>query len=360
MKRIYDLTYDALKQEIISLELPKFTVDQVFQWLYWKITPDISQWTNISKNNREKLSKHFDTALDEMSTAEKDGEGTRKFLFRLKDGYFVESVLIKEKHHYTFCISSQVGCALKCGFCATGQLGFKRNLTPGEILSQVLQLKKELGGPDPTGQYKGKLNLVFMGMGEPLLNYENLKQALDILTDDKGVSISSRNITVSTAGILANIQRLEQDFPKLKISFSLNAPDSNLREQIMPISRKEKLTDILEYFRRTSRERRHRITFEYVMLKDVNDSPQHAAQTARLLRGISCKINLIPYNPNESLPFKTPAQEAVDNFSDYLHSLGYTVIVRWSKGRGIKSACGQLAGAQPAGPWKDIDDAVKK
>jgi 23S rRNA (adenine2503-C2)-methyltransferase len=339
MKWIYDLTYEQLKEEITAFDIKKFIVDQIFQWIYQKNVQDILAWTNISKTNQHLLAKKFDTSLNKIITKTGDQQGTKKILFELVDQYRIESVLIKEKDHYTFCISTQVGCALNCQFCATGRMGFKRNLSPGEILSQVLALEKEIPG------YVGKLNIVLMGMGEPLLNYDNLKQALEIIISEKGIGISPRNITLSTAGILENLRRFEIDFPRMKISFSLNAPDAVIREALMPISRKEKLAEILNYFRATSLSRKHRVTFEYVLIRGINDSPEHARLTADLLRGISCKINLIPYNMNkdQSIDFETSLPEDIELFSNYLHSRGFTVITRWSKGKEIKSACGQLA-----------------
>jgi 23S rRNA (adenine(2503)-C(2))-methyltransferase len=337
MKWIYDLSYQQLEGEITAANLKKFTADQVFQWLYHKNIQDIDKWTNLSKTNRELLSKHYNTRLNAVPDIVEDQEGTKKFLVQLADQHKIEAVLIPEKHHYTICISTQVGCPLNCAFCATGKMGFKRNLTAGEIVSQVLIIKKELPG------YMGKINIVLMGMGEPLLNYDNLKKALEIITSEKGLSISPRNITLSTAGLLEEIKRFEADFPGVKISFSLNAPDASLREKLMPTARKEKLADILTYFKTTKKRRKHRVTFEYVLLRGVNDSLAHARKVPELLKGISCKINLIPYNKNPGLPFETPGKGEVEAFSDYLHSRGYTVIVRWSKGRGIQSACGQLA-----------------
>ncbi|MGE5341170.1 MAG: 23S rRNA (adenine(2503)-C(2))-methyltransferase RlmN [Candidatus Omnitrophota bacterium] len=341
MKWIYDLPYDELKEELTQTNFKKFVADQIVQWLYNKNNPEIDQWSNISKTDRERLAQSFNTRFSTVLTIAKDDEETRKFLIQLEDNQRIESVLIPEKHHYTFCISTQAGCPLGCRFCATGKLGFQRNLTPGEIVSQVLILKKEL---HDAIAYTGKLNLVFMGMGEPLLNYDNLKHALQTLTFEKGMNISPRNMTVSTAGILSELQRLETDFPNIKISFSLNASGSSLRETLMPISRKEKLNLLLDYFRNTKEKRKHRITFEYVLLKGVNDSLIHARKVSELIKGIPCKVNVIPYNENPALPFRTPPDETVDAFSDYLHSRGYTVIVRWSKGRTIRSACGQLAG----------------
>jgi 23S rRNA (adenine2503-C2)-methyltransferase len=337
MKWIYDLSYDQLKEEIGRIHTKQFVADQVFQWIYEKNIQTVEAWSNISKTNRNLLSKQYDTTLNKTIDIEEDQQGTKKILFELNDQKRIESVLIKEKDHYTLCISTQVGCALKCLFCATGRMGFKRNLGAGEILSQILSLKKELH------QYKGKINIVFMGMGEPLLNYENLKQALEIIVSERGIGISPRNITLSTAGILKRLRQFETDFPGVKVSFSLNASDASLRETLMPISKKEKLGNILDYFKTTASNRKHRITFEYVLLKGVNDSLEDARKTAKLLRGTSCKINLIPYNPNAFMDFRTPEPEAVEAFGDYLHSKGYTVIARWSKGRDIKSACGQLA-----------------
>lgn len=341
LKWIYDLSYEELKEDIIKLRLPKFVTDQVFQWIYEKNITDISSWSNISKQNRGILLRKYDTRLDQIKAIEKDIEGTGKYLIRLRDGKQIEAVSIKEKKHYTMCISTQVGCALGCKFCATGRMGFKRDLTPGEILSQVLLLRSETAAELPGDNRKSKINIVFMGMGEPLLNYENLQKALAVITSGKGIGISPRNITVSTAGILDGIMRLERDFPVVKISFSLNAPDAESREELMPISKKEELSDILSYFRGTPR--KHRITFEYVLLKGVNDSPQAAGKVAKLLRGIACKINLIPYNENDNMDYETPAKKDVEAFCEYLHGKGYTVIVRWSKGGDIKSACGQLA-----------------
>jgi len=340
MKLIYESSYDELKNELASAGLKTFAADQVFQWIYGKNIQDINEWSNISKPNREILSNLFDTRLITVLNTSTDTHNTKKLLFELEDKNKIEGVIIPEKHHYTFCISTQVGCPLKCGFCATGALGFKRNLTTGEIINEVLLLKKEL--PD----YTGKINIVLMGMGEPLLNYPNLKKALEIITGEKGMGISPRRVTLSTAGILEQLKKFEKDFPNIKISFSLNASDSRMREELMPITKTEKLESILDYFRTTKMHRKHRVTFEYVLLKGVNDSIGDAKKILNLVRGIPCKINVIPYNENKQLGFRTPSEETVVAFSDFLFSKGHTVIVRWSKGKGIRSACGQLAGEE--------------
>jgi 23S rRNA (adenine2503-C2)-methyltransferase len=228
-----------------------------------------------------------------------------------------------------------VGCALACGFCATGTMGLHRNLSAGEIISQVLTLKKDLG------EYAGKVNLVFMGMGEPLLNYDNLSLALRRIIAIDGFNISPRHVTVSTVGILENLKKLENDFPQVKIAFSLNAPNAELRAELMPVSRGESLESLLAYFRK--KKRRQRITCEYVLLRGVNDSPAQAKELARLLHIIPAKVNLIPYNENPALPFQRPDEETVENFRVELVKHGLTVITRWSKGQSISSACGQLA-----------------
>jgi len=335
MKWIYDLSYDEFKEEILALNFQHYVADQVFQWLYAKNKLDMSLWSNVGKNNKITLAEHFDFSLNTILAESSDGEGTRKFLLQLHDNAKIETVLITEKDHYTGCISTQVGCPLGCRFCATGRLGFKRNLSSGEILGQVLHLRQSLG------DYKGQLNLVFMGMGEPLLNYLNLKKALDIITCSNWLALSPRHITVSTAGILEKIKQFDADFPGMKLSFSLNAIDSAMREELMPISKTEKMTTLLKYIQ--SSHRKCRVTFEDVLLKDINDSLTHAQKLADLLKNIPCKINLIPYNENEAIPFQRPAKETVEAFGNYLFSRNYTVIIRWSKGRDIRSACGQLA-----------------
>ncbi len=335
MNSIYNYNLEELSTILTERGIKPFVSNQIFGWLYNKIEPDINNWSNISNTNKEIIDSLFDLNLDKVEKVEKDSSGTKKFLIRLQDDLLIESVLIKESDHYTFCISSQVGCALQCAFCATGKMGFFRDLTSGEILSQIILLKKELG------DYKRKLNLVFMGMGEPLLNYDNLKKALSIIIADTGINIGQRNITISTSGFLGKIKQLEEDFPKIKISFSLNSSNQENREKLMPISKKEPVKPILNYFK--TKKRQFRVTFEYVMIKGVNDSLEDALKLNKLLSGISCKINIIPYNENKSISFKSPEKKKVEKFSDSLFKKGYTVMVRWSKGKEINSACGQLS-----------------
>jgi 23S rRNA (adenine2503-C2)-methyltransferase len=330
---LLDLSADELYDELRPLSLKTFVVRQIRQWLFLKNNSDISTWTNISADNRLRLAQRFHAALPEVLREEDDGQGTHKFLLKLADGERIESVLIPEKDHSTLCVSSQAGCPLRCAFCATGKLGLRRNLSSGEILAQVLLMRRRL-------EPGGKLNLVFMGMGEPLLNYDNLKRALETITAEEGMAISPRHVTVSTAGVLGNLKRLEEDFPLLKIAFSLNAADAETRRRLMPISQVERLDDILAWFR--SRKRRHRITFEYVLIAGVNDSAADARKLTRLIHGIPSKVNIIPLNESPSCDFHAPAVETVEAFQQLLMERGLTAVVRWSKGGAIRSACGQL------------------
>lgn len=332
---ILELQLDELEAGLAAAGFRGFVARQAFQWVHHKNVQEPDSWSNIAKAGRETLAALYDWNLRPVLGQQGDRQGTRKLLIGLADGAKVEAVLIPEKGHYTFCLSSQAGCPLACAFCATGAMGFRRNLSAGEIVTQILSLKKELG------VYRGRVNLVFMGMGEPLLNYENLARALRLIFTPDGLNVSPRHVTVSTAGILGGLERLERDFPQVKIAFSLNAPDERLRAELMPISRQERLEDLLAHFRASRR--RQRVTFEYVLLAGLNDSPAQARQLARLIRGIPAKVNLIPFNPSPGLPFRRPAEEAVERFRSVLLDLGLTVVTRWSKGGEIRSACGQLA-----------------
>ena len=338
---VYNFSFSELKEKIERLGMKPFVAKQIFQWLYLHNQPEIENWTNISKQNRSILSAHLNSQPIRPLELVKDQSGTVKVLIELSDSKIIEAVIIEEKSHFTFCISTQVGCPLACRFCATGSLGFQRNLNAGEILSQILLMKKEIG------LHEGKNNLVFMGMGEPLLNYDNLKKALQIITSSEGMKISSRNITVSTAGILDKIECLENDFPNLKLSFSLNASDETQRRDLMPVSHQHPLNRTLAYFR--TRKRKHRITFEYVLIEGVNDQPANARQMVSMLKGIPCKINIIPYNENDCVNYSTPTTATVLAFQNILLEKGFTVTVRYSKGTETNSACGQLVGSLSEG-----------
>ncbi len=334
----YSLSLKQLEELLLLNGLKKFRSSQLFSWIYQKGVFDSEDWLNISKKDKEIINQYLDFSLPEVENREEDKNKTIKLLLKLFDNNYTETVLMKEKNHYTFCISSQCGCPLACKFCATGKLGLRRNLESGEILAQILILKSLIP------KYKGKLNLVFMGMGEPFLNYDNLSKALQIICSDKALSISPKNITISTVGILDKIKELSRDYPKIKLSFSLNGSSSEGREKLMPVNRVYPLEDILNYFVKNAG--KNMVTFEYVMIKDINDTQKDAKKLVALIkkRKMKVKVNLIPYNKVDGNDFVSPSEESVDRFSQYLADNFINVTVRRSKGKDIASACGQLAG----------------
>ncbi|HNX96391.1 MAG TPA: 23S rRNA (adenine(2503)-C(2))-methyltransferase RlmN [Candidatus Aminicenantes bacterium] len=336
-RSFFALTYPEAQGLFGELGLPRFVAEQVFQWIYRKGRPAADDWRNVARASRKILAEHLDFTLPRLESALDGRTEAGKAVLSLADGQRVESVLLREKDHYTFCLSSQVGCPLGCRFCRTGQMGWRRDLTTAEIVGQAVRLKEAL---PPT--YQGRINVVFMGMGEPLLNYEAVKGALGVLMDPAGFAISPRHITVSTAGITPGLARLETDFPRLRLAVSLNAPDASLRSELMPVTRAYPLPALLHAL--ASRRRAHPVTFEYVLLGGVNDSPGHSRRLARLVGRIPCKINLIPFNPVPNVPYAAPPEARVAAFAEELVAAGLTAVIRWSKGRTHGAACGQLAG----------------
>jgi 23S rRNA (adenine2503-C2)-methyltransferase len=264
-----------------------------------------------------------------------DKDGTRKLLFRLLDGERIESVLIDEERRLTLCVSSQVGCALGCRFCLTGEQGYRRNLSAGEIVDQICAARRELGPEERI------TNLVFMGMGEPLANLQQVAKALEIITSDHGLNFSTRKVTLSTVGLVPEMLELSRLFP-IKLAVSLHAADNETRARIMPINRRYPLEELLEACRQLELPRRQRITFEYLLLAGVNDSAADAHKLAKLLKGLRAKINLIPFNEYPGSPFKRPAPNRIEDFQKILQEEHYTATVRQSRGAGIMAACGQL------------------
>ena len=315
-----------------------FRADQILKWLYLRCADDFEAMTDLSKAFRGFLAEHFIIGRLVLERTLTSSDGTRKFLFRLGDGNTIESVLIPERNHYTLCVSSQVGCAQGCRFCLTGESGLVRNLTAAEIVNQAWEVRKRI--PDP-GQLT---NLVFMGMGEPLANYKALVQAIDVMTNsDWGMKLATRRVTVSTAGIVPRIAALGADTP-INIAISLNAVDDEQRTQLMPINRTYPIAKLLEACRKFPLASGRKITFEYILFKDLNDSPDHAARLVKLLRPLKCKINLIPFNPYPGSLYRRPDQERIDAFQSILINKHFTSIVRYSKGLDILAACGQLRG----------------
>jgi 23S rRNA (adenine2503-C2)-methyltransferase len=293
--------------------------------------------TDIALTARRKLAEAARLALPRPLSVAEDEEA-RKILWGLEDGRAVESVLIREKDHLTLCLSSQVGCPLGCRFCRTGTLGFTRDLTSGEILGQVLGARRFIREGETLS------NLVFMGMGEPLLNREQVMKALAVITDPELMAVARKRVSLSTAGIGPELARLAEG-PEVGLTVSLSAADDELRDQIMPVNRRHPLAELKQALLAWPLSPGRRITVAYVLLKDVNDRPGQALDLSRFLTGLKVKINLIPFNPWPGAPFAAPDPEAVERFKRALTDQHHTVMVRWSKGRKVSAACGQLAGA---------------
>jgi 23S rRNA (adenine2503-C2)-methyltransferase len=313
-----------------------YRAGQILKWVYLRQADRFDGMTNLSKDIRAILSRHFVIDRLEKERIETSQDGSRKYLFKLKDGKYIESVLIPERDHYTLCISSQIGCAQGCLFCLTSTGGFERNLTRGEIIAQVRDIQNDLDDP------KRLTNIVFMGMGEPLANYKNLVSAIAAITDNEmGLGFSNRRVTVSTAGLAPKLADLGRD-TKVNLAISLNATDNETRSKLMPINRTYRLEDLLEACRRYPVARGRRLTFEYILIKDINDSEADAERLAKLLQPIRCKINLIPFNTHEGCDYERPAEAVIAKFQQILLEKNYTVIIRQSKGQDISAACGQL------------------
>lgn len=333
---IKSVSRSELVQWLTDRNIRAFRSDQILKWIYLRLADSFDQMTDLSINLRSLLAEHFSLGRLPIQSELTARDGTRKFLFGLQDGQSVESVLIPEKKHFTLCISSQVGCAQGCRFCVTGQGGLVRNLTCGEIIAQALEVRKQI--PDPAQL----TNLVFMGMGEPLANYRQLISAIEVLTNsDWGMKFGVRRVTVSTAGLVPRLIDLGRD-TRVNLAVSLNAVDDEIRSHLMPINRKYPIRDLLDACRRYPLAPSRKITFEYILMKDVNDSAAHARKLARLLAPLKAKINLIPFNPYTGSEFDRPSEARILTFQSILIDKHYTSLVRYSKGQDIMAACGQL------------------
>ena len=349
-QNIKTLIPDKLEEQIVGMGLKKYRATQVFEWIYGRHAVSFDEMTNISKTERLLLEEHFYISQLRALKTECSVDGTRKFLFELEDKHTIESVLIPDEDRSTLCISSQVGCAQACRFCLTGSGGFRRNLEAFEIADQVLAVGKILAAEPAAAADKGSsgerfrhiTNIVLMGMGEPLANFDNVLNALIIITADKGPGFSPRRVTLSTAGLVPEIEKLGRSGMKVNLAVSLNATTDEVRSRIMPVNKRYPIQDLLAACRRFPLDDRRKITFEYVMLRDVNDSETDAVRLAKLLRGIQCKVNLIPFNPFPGSEFKRPDDLTVQRFKKILADHHYTALVRESRGRDISAACGQL------------------
>ncbi len=339
-----NLTQAGLIDYAESLGQPAFRGKQIMGWLYRPGIDVFSQMTDLAKVFRNLLEENAYISQFSDTIIEKASDGCVKFGFRLSDGHLIESVLIPEPDRNTLCISSQVGCAMGCTFCLTGTMGFTRNLTPAEIVNQICAVRDYLLA-QPSGSLIGPAhitNVVYMGMGEPLNNLDNVLASLSIIMEQKGLDVSGRKITVSTCGIVPKIREFGEKSP-VNLAISLHAANDAVRSSLMPVNKRYPLDELLAACRDFPMPKRKRIMFEYTLLQGINDSNADARELARKLRGIPCKINLLAYNESVSLPFSSPSRDKLLTFQKILIDAHYTVFIRNSRGTDISAACGQLA-----------------
>jgi 23S rRNA (adenine2503-C2)-methyltransferase len=352
---LFGLDREALRALFVERGEKPFRADQVMQWIYRRGLDNFDGMSNVAKDLRERMKQWFTIRTPELVTEQTSADGTRKWVLRLDGGNAVETVYIPEADRGTLCISSQVGCAMDCSFCSTGKQGFNRNMSTAEIIAQVWFAAKALGGDfqsdwkgtDAPAEQNGRVisNVVFMGMGEPLANYQPVVTAIRILLDDFGFGLSKRRVTVSTSGLVPFIDRLRDDVD-VALAVSLHAPNDGLRDRLVPINRKYPLTDLMDACRRytVGKERKAHIVYEYVMLEGVNDSLAHAKELARLIGDMPAKVNLIPFNPFPQAGYKRSPQPVVRAFAEYLRSRRIVCTTRKTRGDDIDAACGQLVG----------------
>ena len=334
-----NLERSALEEALVARGHQRFRAHQIFQWIYRHGVPDVaalSTMSDVPRGLREQLAAEFALTTPDLTHRERSIDGAEKFLLRLADGQQIESVFIPGTPSMTFCISTQVGCAMACAFCLTGKMGLLRNLTAGEIVGQVRVLADALAMRD------AKFNIVLMGMGEPLHNYDQTMKALRMLHGEHGLAVSPRRVTLSTVGIVPGLERLAREPFMPNLAVSLHATTDAQRSALVPPNRKYPLAAILEVCRRFPLKKRSRITFEYVLLDGVNDTPEDARRLVKLLAAVKAKVNLIPLNPAPGIPFERPSDERVERFAQILADRHITVSVRKSRGRDIRAACGQL------------------
>ncbi len=340
-----NLTLPQLVDFLDSLDLPGSRARHIMAWLMRPNSHDFNKMAEVKREIRDRLRATARLTTLTPAKVEVSADGTRKYAFRLDDGAVIESVLIPEGDRHTLCLSSQVGCAMACAFCLTGRMGFTRNLQPGEMVNQVLAVMEDMvaRGIDRGTHRELINNLVFMGMGEPLANYDNLITALTILMAEEGLGFSQRRVTVSTCGIAPRIVDLGQD-ARVNLAISLHAADDDIRSALMPVNKSYGVAELLEACRGYPLAKKGVILMEYILIKDINDSQEQARSLAAKLAGIPCRINLLPYNESEQLSYARPAEHTILAFQKILRDAGYTTLVRQSRGSDISAACGQLAG----------------
>ena len=332
-----DMTLQEIEAFVAGLGKEKYRARQIMKWIYRQGTSSFEEMTNLSKEFRAEMAKKARIGSLEIVRTETSGDTTKKILFRLEDGLLIESVLIPGPGHWTLCVSTQAGCRMGCAFCFTARSGFSRNLRPSEIVDQIVQAKFR------TEEGAGINNLVLMGMGEPLDNYDNVLKAIAIITSDYGLSLSTRKITLSTCGLAPGIERLGRD-SAVNLAVSLNAPDDRRRSELMPINKKYPIEALIRACKGYPMPRRRRITFEYILIAGVNDSPADARLLVKTFGGLRCKFNLIAFNEFPGSPFRAPDPKAIEAFQRVLVDHHFTAVLRQSRGRDILAACGQLSG----------------
>ncbi len=339
MERINLLGRTVAEMQNLMLELGEkpFKGRQLFKWLYNSLQPDFQQMTDLSLELRRKLSEQYIFEGIQPKKKSRSRDGTEKILFSLEDGNFIETVLIPDGPKTTVCVSSQAGCALGCRFCATGKIGFKRNLTAGEIVGQLLFIRRQYGP-------ESFQNIVFMGMGEPLMNFSNLTAAIEIISSELGLSLSAKKITVSTVGLVPKIYELADSGLKVNLAISLHAATDDKRRAIMPVSRGYLLLELMDAARYFALKRKKRVTFEYILFEGFNDTMEDIQALSNLIKGIPCKINVLAYNPVGDLPYSRPSEGKLNEFGRLLYPRAPAVTIRKSRGLDIDAACGQLAG----------------
>ncbi len=340
---LLDLDRPGLQAFFVELGEKPFRASQVIKWIYQGGVADFDEMTNLSKALRDKLKQHAEVRAPEIATEQYSNDGTIKWALRLDSGNCIESVFIPEADRATLCISSQVGCALECSFCSTAQQGFNRNLSVGEIIGQLWVANRALN-VTPRPDQRVISNVVLMGMGEPLLNFDNVVKAMSLMMDDDSYGLSKRRVTLSTSGVIPAMDRLKE-VSDVSLAVSLHAPNDELRNQLVPLNRKYPIKELLAACRRYVIDGpRRRVTFEYVMLDGVNDSLEQARALVRLLRDVPAKVNLIPFNPFPGTGYRTSSWARINAFRDILMEAGLMTMTRKTRGDDIDAACGQLAG----------------
>jgi 23S rRNA (adenine2503-C2)-methyltransferase len=350
MKRaaITDVPIERMPSTAEMLGLKPYAASQIIRWLYKRRVSSFDEMTNLSKDARDALKKGYTIGHLKIEKLHSARDGTKKYLFKLEDGKKIESVLIPALDgRVTLCISTQVGCAMGCSFCRTARMGFERDLTQGEILGQVIEVERDIAPvPAPTRGRAGErgpiTNVVLMGMGEPFVNYDAVSNAVKVLLDERAFNFSKRRVTVSTSGLVSQAERFSKQ-AGVKIAISLNATTDEVRDNLMPVNRRFPISEIMKFCRDYSKRSKHRVTFEYVMIKGINDTEEDKKRLVKLLSGIRAKINLIPFNPFPGCDYKGPSETTLREWQNYLTNKGIQTNIRVSRGQEILAACGQLA-----------------